>query len=170
MLHNRPGLLGWPEARQPCEPEQLLLERWSSVSHDNLQAIKSEYQSLLTTYSYADVPVNGDPSLLAASLYQEISTASRGDLYYVAVKFSSAAPTGARCHFDFETDREAITRRDYALNDQIPASGTIYASGILTETPILFWMTYSCENDANPPFDAWVSVDYISFTHASGPT
>ena len=122
---------------------------------------------MLTLFRYVDIQVNEPnppPNSTMAGLYQPMTEASQGDTWFLAFAFTSPGYTG-ECHFYFETDTESITSQDYYNNDQIPTSGTIYASGVFGSTPSIFWFEYTCMSNGGQPVDVWTSVDYISFTH-----
>jgi hypothetical protein len=67
----------------------------------------------------------------------------------------------ASCHIEFGTYLELLTLRDYA---QVPASGTVYASGTFKTTPIMFYITYSCDNN-DPARNVSASFDDLSLTY-----
>jgi hypothetical protein len=67
----------------------------------------------------------------------------------------------ASCHIGFGTYLELLTLRNYA---QVPASGTVYASGTFQTTPIMFYMTYSCDNNGGAR-NVTASFDDLSLTY-----
>jgi hypothetical protein len=67
----------------------------------------------------------------------------------------------ASCHIGFGTYLELLTLRNYA---QVPASGTVYASGTFQTTPIMFYMTYSCDNNGGAR-NVTASFDGLSLTY-----
>jgi hypothetical protein len=109
-------------------------------------------------------PTSANPAA-KGSLSQNITRAVAGNTWYLSVRFVTEEVDPASCYIKFGTYLELLTLRDYA---QVPASGTVYASGTFQTTPVMFYMTYSCDNN-DPARNVSATFDDLSLIYYYNP-